>query len=529
MHALTRRTLLSASIAATGLGALTACSGSGSHTGPGRHPGSGAEGGSGGGFVPRGPGGFVHPSGPQVIAAERKRGTGPLRSFTLTAAETRIDLGGRTVRTWAYGDSLPGREVRVNAGDLLDITLANHLPVETTMHAHGVRMRCDMDGVPDLTQKSVRPGERFGYRFAVAHPGTYVLHSHVGLQPDRGLYAPLIIQDPREPLAYDKEWVLVLDDWLDGVGGSTPDGVLTQLRGGKAAPMAMGTGHGGAPSTGPSRMLHGGRSRMLHSEGGSVAYPYYLVNGRVPAAPSVFRARPGDRIRLRIINAGSETAFRVALGGHTMTVTHTDGYPVEHTKTDTLLVGMAERYDVLVTAQDGVFPLVALAEGKNGQALALLRTGKGKSVPAPDVRPDELDGECVPARRLVPQEQVALGERHADREMRIRLTGGMRKFDWGFDHRPYSVEQRHPVREGERVRLTLINATDMWHPLHLHGHTFALNGLDSVGTRKDTALVLPHRKLVIDFIADNPGLWMLHCHNQYHSESGMMTVVGYRT
>jgi FtsP/CotA-like multicopper oxidase with cupredoxin domain len=212
-----------------------------------------------------------------------------------------------------------------------------------------------------------------------------------------------------------------------------------------------------------------------------------------------------------------------------MTVTHTDGYPVKHTRTHALLVGMAERYDVLITARDGVFPLVALPEGKKGRALAVLRTGKGtRNLPPADAHPDELDGRTVPARRLVPDDSVALDDREPDREMRIRITGGMERFDWGFDHQAYSVQQRRAVRAGERVRLTLINATDMWHPMHLHGHTFAITGLDGVGARKDTAVVLPHRKLVLDFDADNPGLWMLHCHNQYHSESGMMTVLGYR-
>jgi FtsP/CotA-like multicopper oxidase with cupredoxin domain len=461
----------------------------------------------------------------------------------LTATETHLDLGGRTVRSWAYGDTLPGKEVRVTAGDILNLTLANHLPAATTLHSHGVRLRCDMDGVPGLTQYSIKPGADFTYRFAVSHPGTYWLHSHSGMQLDRGLYAPLIVEDPREPLSYDKEWVVVLDDWLDGVDGSTPDGVLAQLLNGRGAPMDMGedashegSGHdrsadmresGPARPVGPSRVLRESHSRMLHSEGGHVDYPHYLVNGRLPSAPSVFRARPGDRIRLRIINAGGDTAFRVALGGHEMTVTHTDGYPVEHRTTDALLLGMAERYDVLVTAKDGVFPLVALAEGKNAKALAVLRTGSGR-LPGGHVHPEELDGRVVPARRLVPNESVALCDRAPDRELRFRLTGNMRNFDWSIDHRPYSIQQRHPIREGERVRLTLINATDMWHPVHLHGHTFALTGIDAAGARKDTALVLPHRKLVVDFDADNPGLWMLHCHNQYHSESGMMTILGYR-
>ncbi|MDX3760294.1 multicopper oxidase family protein [Streptomyces mirabilis] len=542
MHSPTRRTVLGASIAAAGSGLLAGCSGSDSPSGPGSHPGPGEHQGSSHGgrpFVPRGPKGYVNPSDPEVLAVERKRGSGPVRSFRLTAAETTLDLGGRTVRSWAYGDSLPGREVRIKSGDILDLNLTNHLPVSTTLHSHGVRMRCDMDGVPGLTQHPIRPGDDFNYRFAVDHPGTYWLHSHSGLQLDRGLYAPLIVEDPREPLSYDKEWVVILDDWVDGVAGSTPDGVLAQLLDGKGMATGMGMGEDDEPGGkahdkaahekphGPSRVLRNSHSRILHSEGGSVDYPFYLVNGRLPKAPSVFRARKGDRIRLRIINAGAETAFRVALGGHEMTITHTDGYPVEHTQTDALLLGMAERYDVLITAKDGVFPLVALAEGKNARALAVLRTGGG-DIPRPSVHPDELDGKLVPARRLVPDDSVALTDDEPDRELRIRLTGGMKKFDWAFDHRPYSVEQRHPVSYGERIRLTLINATDMWHPMHLHGHTFALTGFGVVGARKDTAHVVPHHKLVVDFYADNPGLWMLHCHNQYHSESGMMTILGYR-
>ncbi|MFI8191496.1 multicopper oxidase family protein [Streptomyces sp. NPDC085946] len=549
-----RRTLLGASIAAVGAGALGACSGTGSQS-PSAPPsasasrprsasGSGGNG-HGGAFVPEGPKGYVNPSDPEVLAAERERGSGPLRRVRLTADETVLDLGGRQVRSWAYGDTLPGSTVRVTAGDVLALTLANRLPAATTLHSHGLRLRCDMDGVPGLTQAPIPPGTDFLYRFAVPHPGTYFLHPHSGMQPDRGLYAPLIVEDPREPLSYDKEWIVVLDDWVDGVDGSTPDSVLTLLRGDEEAPMAMGpqaeakgTGrrasahpHTGASASpgGSARILHDSHSRMLHGVGGHVAHPYHLVNGRRPQAPSVFRARPGDRIRLRIINAAADTAFRLALDCHEMTVTHTDGYPVVHRTTDALLIGMAERYDVLVTAKDGVFPLVALAEGKKARALAVLRTAKkAGALPPPSAHPRELDGRTVPGRRLVPAESVALRDREPDREMRVKLTGSMRKFDWAFDHRPYSVEHRHPVREGERVRVSVINATDMWHPVHLHGHTFALTGIDGAGARKDTAIVLPHRKLVFDFHADNPGLWMLHCHNLYHSESGMMTVLGYQ-
>ncbi len=231
------------------------------------------------------------------------------------------------------------------------------------------------------------------------------------MQQDRGLYAPLIVEDPKEPLAYDKEWVVVLDDWVDGVEGSTPDAVLKELSGGMGGGMDHGahtmSGHGDAAESGPteadgggpSRMMMGATSELLGGDAGDVAYPHYLVNGRLPEDPEVFSARPGDRVRLRIINAGGDTAFRVALGGHRMTVTHTDGFPVRHTTGDALLLGMGERYDVLVTAGDGVFPLTALAEGKKASALAVLRTGSG-AAPAASVRPKELDGKLVEAGRL---------------------------------------------------------------------------------------------------------------------------------
>lgn len=531
MRTPSRRTLLGASIAVAGTGLLTSCAGSDTGSGHDGHAGGSGKAGD-----------YVDPTGPEVSSAEKARAaSGPVHKTRLTATETRLDLGGRTVASWAYGDDLPGKEVRVTAGGTLALTLANHLPEATSVHWHGLALRNDMDGVPGLTQRDVKPGADFTYRFAVPHPGTYWLHPHSGTQQDRGLYAPLIVEDPKEPLTYDKEWVVVLDDWVDGVDGSTPDGVLAELSGGMGgggheghdmSNMSMGT-QASDPSpkaskkpAGPSRMMMGATSKLLGGDAGDVAYPYYLLNGRTAKDPSAFRAEPGDRIRIRIINAGGDTAFRVALGGHAMTVTHTDGFPVEHARTDALLLGMGERYDVLVTAGDGVFPLTAVAEGKKEAALGLLRTGGG-SAPTASTRPKELDGKLLTADQLNAAESVALTARKPDRTIDLRLTGGMMKYDWAFDGKPYSPKDRHPVRAGERVRLVFHNGTDMWHPIHLHGHTFAL-AHRAGGARKDTAISLPRRPLQVDFDADNPGLWMIHCHNVYHAEAGMMTVLGYR-
>ncbi|MGW6544243.1 multicopper oxidase family protein [Streptomyces massasporeus] len=530
MNSISRRSLLLAGLGAAGAGTLAACTGSGS--------------------APA----LISPSGSVVAAAEKRRGgTGRQRKIMLTAAPARVDLGGGVkARTWAFDGRTPGKEVRLSAGDTLVAELANQLPGRTTtsIHWHGIALRNDMDGAPPATQPPVRAGSTFTYRFVADTPGTYFFHPHVGVQLDRGLYAPLIVEDPREPLAYDDEWVVVLDDWLDGVTG-TPEEVFAELDRGMPGMDMGGTsgsgtqGHdmhsrGDAPgdsspsdsapsdSTSSSSLLMGAKSDLLGGDAGDVKYPFHLVNGRVPDDPEVYTGKPGRRVRVRIINAGSDTAYRVALGGHTMTVTHTDGFPVRHQSADALLIGMGERYDVLVTLADGVFPFVALAEGKNAGGLALVRTGSGRA-PTAAVRPGELDGTVMTASRLRAADDVRLESTATDVRHRIELTGGMMHYDWAINGKPFDMADPDAhallVEKGRRVRLDVVNTTTMWHPMHLHGHTFQLGGS---GPRKDTAIVLPKRKLSVFFDADNPGRWMLHCHNAYHGEAGMMTTVAYQ-
>jgi FtsP/CotA-like multicopper oxidase with cupredoxin domain len=477
--------------------------------------------------------GFITPDSAEVRAAETRRKPGTVRDFQLTTTASQVDLGGRTVSTWTYDGRLPGSALRVKAGEVVRATLTNRLPQATTIHWHGLALRNDADGVPDVTQPSLAAGAQRVYEFAAPDPGTFWFHPHSGTQLDRGLYAPLIVEDPNEPLKYDDELIVVLDDWLDGVTG-TPDAVLAELKKGMAGmgstPSAgsdmggMDMGHMGGMDMSGGHLLMGATSSLLGGDAGDVKYPYFLLNGRLPTAPRTHQAKPGTRLRLRIINAAGDTAFRLALGGHKMTVTHTDGFPVQPVETDALLLGMGERYDVLVTLTDGVFPLVALAEGKNATALSLIRTGSGRA-PSATVRPRELDGRIVTYRDLKSTDAVRLPDRNPDRTITLKLTGGMDRYNWAFNAKPYDPKHIEPIRSGERVRIDYVNTTQMWHPMHLHGHTFALtNG----GLRKDTAIVLPKQTLSTMLDANNPGIWMIHCHNVYHQEAGMMALLGYQ-
>jgi multicopper oxidase len=457
----------------------------------------------------------------------RRRASARVHAVELTASVTTVDLGGPLVQTWAYDEAVPGRELRITAGDVLRARVRNALPAETSVHWHGVALRNDMDGVPGITQSPIGPGgEEFTYEFTVPEPGTYFFHPHVGVQTDHGLYAPLVVDDPDEPGSYDVEQVVVLDDWTDGVG-EDPDAILRRLLAsghGMGDMLGMGMGMGGTPGTqGASQQL------PLGTDAGDVDYPLYLANGRIPTAPHAIRARPGQRMRLRLINAGSDTAFRVGIGGHRMTVTHTDGFPVRPVDVDTLLVAMGERYDVTVTLGDGVFPLVASAEGKQGQALLLLRTGSGEA-PMPDVRPRELSGRLLLLSDLQATDDVTMPTRGPDRALPVRLGGGMMTYRWTINGRTFEDMQPLRLRQGERARLRFANRTMMYHPMHLHGHTFQVIGRDGrIGPRKDTLIVLPGQTLDADLIADNPGQWAAHCHNAYHMAAGMMTFLSYET
>jgi FtsP/CotA-like multicopper oxidase with cupredoxin domain len=190
---------------------------------------------------------------------------------------------------------------------------------------------------------------------------------------------------------------------------------------------------------------------------------------------------------------------------------------------DAVLLGMGERYDVQLTAASGAWPIYALAEGKNAAAVAVLRTTDARVSAAPPVtvRPAELQRSVLGYAQLAPAAGQALATREPDRRFTVDLTGNMHMYQWGLGGNAKNLN----VRPGERIRIAMRNRSGMWHPMHLHGHTFALT--DHSGVRKDTVNVLPAQTATIDFDADNPGQWAYHCHNVYHQSLGMMTTLSY--
>jgi multicopper oxidase len=421
--------------------------------------------------------------------------TGGLR---LTAAPMRLDLAGREVPTWGYG-TVPGPEIRLRVGDRMRVELENGLPEDTTVHWHGLTPPNGMDGVPGITQDPVAPGSRFTYDFPTPIAGSFMYHAHVGIQLDRGLYGPLVVEPRDEPLTYDREYTLMLDDWRDGVDDHT--------------------GHGtpvGASDADPADVVSfGGR-----------AYPLLLVNGRPPDDPPVLEVRPGDRVRLRVMNIAADTGFRFAVAGHRLTVTHSDGMPVEPVTVDALRLGMGERYDVLVDAVQGggAWQVGVQPEGRAGWGRAVLRyTGSASSgTPAVAERPAELDRRLLRYADLLALEPLDLPAGTPDRQYDLTLSGTQ------IGDQSYPDADPLVVADGEWVRFTMRNTSSKWHPMHLHGHHFQVLAPGGRGPVKDTVAV-PARggEVTFDFLATNPGRWLFHCHNHHHMEDGMLRLVEY--
>lgn len=428
-------------------------------------------------------------------------GSSSAGGLRLTAAPMRVDLAGRSVPTWGYG-TVPGPEIRLRAGDVLRVQLENELTEDTTVHWHGLAPPNRMDGVPGITQDPVAPGEGFPYEFETPTPGSFMYHAHVGMQLDRGLYGPLIVEPRTEELSYDREYTLMLDDWRDGVDDRARHG----------APADEGADADTDPTDDVS---FGGRS-----------YPLLLVNGRPPEDPAVLDTSPGDRVRLRVMNIAADTGFRFAVAGHRLTVTHSDGMPVEPTTVDALRLGMGERYDVLVDAAQpgGAWQIGVQPEGRGGWGRALLRYAGSDASRAPAVaeRPAELTGRLVGYDDLLAREPLALPRGTPDRRFDLVLSGTE------IGGQSYPDADPLPVAEGEWVRFTMRNTSAKWHPMHLHGHHFQVLTASGRGPVKDTVSV-PARggEVTFDFLATNPGRWLFHCHNHHHMADGMVRLVEY--
>ena len=315
-------------------------------------------------------------------------------AFDLSIGHAAVEIGGRTGHAFAINGSLPGPLLRFREGEKVVLRVTNLLEEDTSIHWHGLLVPFQMDGVPGVSFPGIRPGETFVYEYSVPHNGTYWYHSHSGLQEQSGHYAPLII-DPagRDPIVSDREYVLVLSDWTF----QHPHKVFAKLKKNNevynfqqrtAADFIKDARANGLSATIADRAMWG-RMRMSPTDIADVtgaAYTY-LINGHATADNWTAIFDPGERVRLRIINASAMTIFNFRIPGLPMTVVQTDGQNVQPVDTDEFQIGVAETYDVIVEPKrPRAYPIVAESIDRSGQVVATLAPEAGLAATAPLLR-----------------------------------------------------------------------------------------------------------------------------------------------
>lgn len=316
-------------------------------------------------------------------------------AFDLRIGETAVNLTGRPRRALTINGSLPGPTLRWREGDTVTLRVANALREVTSIHWHGILLPANMDGVPGLSFEGIHPGGAYTYRFTVRQSGTYWYHSHSAFQEQQGVYGALVI-DPLEPepFAYDREHVVMLTDWTD----EDPARVFARLkkqahyynyRQRTVADFFRDVRRHGWRATLAERAAWG-RMRMNATDLADVsgATYTYLVNGEPPAANWTGLFRPGERVRLRVINGSAMTYFDVRIPGLTMTVVAADGLPVHPVEVDEFRIAVAETLDVIVEpAGAEAFTIFAQAMDRTGYAAGTLAVRAGLRAPVPELDP----------------------------------------------------------------------------------------------------------------------------------------------
>jgi FtsP/CotA-like multicopper oxidase with cupredoxin domain len=391
---------------------------------------------------------------------------------------------------WEYNGQTPGPLIRAEVGTELQVNLDNKLQEPTTIHWHGLRIDNSMDGVPGVTQEAVQPGEKFLYRLQLEEAGTFWYHPHFNNseQIERGLKGILIVEE-KERLPWSQELILFLDDWR-----LTEDGTIY------------------SKFNTPQDLMHDGRW------GNAVT-----VNGKVRPE---FHVRPGERVRLRLINGANARVFSPNLEGLSAHVIAVDGRPVTKIfELQNFQFSPGNRLDLDITIPDNA----------GGKSFTLLDRFPRESYPLAIIKVTDASPIETPAF----QPKIAKQFLPADLFSNVAVTktwdlnafrGGKLGIGWGMNKRLWPESDKADFQLGVPQKIVFRNSSSRLHPMHIHGVFFRVlerNNIPAVEPfTRDTVLVGPKEEVVIGLVPEHKGIWVTHCHILEHAEAGMMTSIG---
>ncbi|MBS1814182.1 MAG: multicopper oxidase family protein [Acidobacteria bacterium] len=426
--------------------------------------------------------------------------------FRLRIQDASLEIGpGIHVRTTTYNGIVPGPLLRLKQGRPVAIEVSNESKRADLVHWHGLSTDALNDGAVEEGSPVIPPGGKLTYHLKPSPAGTRWYHSHamamddLGASTYSGQFGFLLVDPPSDPARYDQEINLAVHHWEPSF---VP--MIDHLR----------THSQNVPQT----------------TGSDVGYKYATINAHMLGFGEPLRVREGERVLFRLLNASATENTVLALPGHRFRVIAMDGNPVKNpASVEVLSLGVAERIDAIVEMNNpGCWILGSTleAERKMGLGVFVEYAGKRGAPVWSDPAPTEWDYTLFASKAKAPQPDEV-------REMIFRDAGVLNgsKFDtWTINGKAWPQIKPMMIEQGKRYRLRFVNASGDQHPMHLHRHTFEVTRIGDrtlSGLYKDTVLVMPLQTVEVDFIADNPGDTLFHCHQQLHMDYGFMQLLRY--
>jgi FtsP/CotA-like multicopper oxidase with cupredoxin domain len=514
--------------------------------------------------------------------------------YDLHVKDTLVNFTGKTKRAIAVNGQIPMPTLTFTQGDTAEIHVYNELKEATSLHWHGLILPNKEDGVPYLTQMPIEPNTTHVYRFPIVQNGTHWYHSHSGLQEQIGMYGSMILNKKSDDTSFRKgvddlpTIPVIISEWTD----YNPKNVHRMLhnatdwfaiRKGSTQSYAEAIKEGHFATKVKNEF-----KRMLAMDVSDVYYDRFFLNGNVENQLSQFKA--GDKVRLRISNAGASTYFWLNYGGGKFQVVANDGNDVEPTEVDRLIIAVSETYDIVLTIpeKNKSFAFQATSEDRINRSLLYIGEGEKQNMaPLPRLKYfegmkmmnsmmkmngdlddmgmnmslNQMDMNVVMYPEITGASNAQLKE---DKEnqynsnalsdivtlnysmlkslhntslpkeaptkvLKFELTGNMNRYVWSMDNKVVSESDKILIKKGENVKMVIYNGSMMRHPMHLHGHDFrVLNGQADNAPLKNIIDIMPMETDTLEFNANMEGDWFFHCHILYHMMSGMGRVFTYQ-
>ena len=514
--------------------------------------------------------------------------------YDLHVKDTLVNFTGKTKRAIAVNGQIPMPTLTFTQGDTAEIHVYNELKESTSLHWHGLILPNKEDGVPYLTQMPIEPNTTHVYRFPIVQNGTHWYHSHSGLQEQIGMYGSMILNKRSDDTTFRKgiddlpTIPVIISEWTD----YNPNNVHRMLHNAtdwfaikkgstQSYIEAIKEGHF-------TTKVKNEFKRMLAMDVSDVYYDRFFLNGNVESQLSQFKA--GDKVRLRISNAGASTYFWLNYGGGKFKVVANDGNDVEPTEVDRLIIAVSETYDIVLTIpeKNKSFAFQATSEDRINRSLLYIGEGERQNMaPLPRLKYfegmkmmnsmmkmngdlddmgmnmslNQMDMNVVMYPEITGASNAQLKENKENqynsnalsdivtlnysmlksthntslpkdaptKVLKFELTGNMNRYVWSMDNKVVSESDKILIKKGENVKMIIYNGSMMRHPMHLHGHDFrVLNGQGDNAPLKNIIDIMPMETDTLEFNANMEGDWFFHCHILYHMMSGMGRVFTYQ-